>query len=91
MTAADGYPRLLGDVGATHARWVWQAAPCQTLPAPRIYRCDDFSTEAAIRERRETAEREARRIELEADTLAEGKVRAAEALASDRPGRGSHP
>ena len=48
MSAAGGYPRLLGDVGATHARWAWQAAPCPTLPAPRIYRCDDFESLATL-------------------------------------------
>ena len=48
MTAADGYPRLLGDVGATHARWAWQAAPGTALPAVRTYRCDDFESLAAV-------------------------------------------
>lgn len=27
MTLRDGYPRLLGDIGGTNARWAWQAAP----------------------------------------------------------------
>jgi glucokinase len=27
----SGFPRLLGDVGGTNARWAWQAAPGQTL------------------------------------------------------------
>ena len=35
MTTAPGFPRLLGDVGATHARWVWQAAPSDLLPDAR--------------------------------------------------------
>ncbi len=28
---ASGFPRLLGDVGGTNARWAWQAAPGQAL------------------------------------------------------------
>ncbi len=48
MTAADGYPRLLGDIGATHARWVWQAVPGAALPAARTLRCDDFESLAAL-------------------------------------------
>ncbi|MEO7152803.1 MAG: glucokinase [Burkholderiaceae bacterium] len=51
MTAFEGYPRLLGDVGATNARWVWQAAPSPTLPAPRTYRCDDFASIEALIDR----------------------------------------
>lgn len=27
LPATDGYPRLLGDVGGTNARWAWQAVP----------------------------------------------------------------
>ena len=47
MNAPSGYPRLLGDVGATHARWVWQdtpRTPGAPLPAARSYRCDDFGS-----------------------------------------------
>ena len=51
MTTAPGFPRLLGDVGATHARWVWQAAPSDLLPAPRTYRCDDFESIEAVIDR----------------------------------------
>ena len=31
MKPAAGFPRLLGDVGGTNARWAWQAAPGQAL------------------------------------------------------------
>ena len=51
MNAPSGYPRLLGDVGATHARWAWQGAPSTPgtpLPAARSYRCDDFSSLEAL-------------------------------------------
>ena len=51
MTTAPGFPRLLGDVGATHARWVWQAAPSDLLPAARTYRCDDFESLEALIDR----------------------------------------
>lgn len=31
VSQATGFPRLLGDVGGTNARWAWQAAPGQPL------------------------------------------------------------
>ncbi len=31
MSQPSGFPRLLGDVGGTNARWAWQAAPGQAL------------------------------------------------------------
>ncbi len=31
MSDPSGFPRLLGDVGGTNARWAWQAAPEQPL------------------------------------------------------------
>lgn len=31
MSQQTGFPRLLGDVGGTNARWAWQAAPGQAL------------------------------------------------------------
>ena len=31
MSQPSGFPRLLGDVGGTNARWAWQAAPGQPL------------------------------------------------------------
>ena len=31
MSQQSGFPRLLGDVGGTNARWAWQAAPGQPL------------------------------------------------------------
>ncbi|HSI60485.1 MAG TPA: glucokinase [Ideonella sp.] len=49
-SAAEGFPRLLGDIGGTNARFAWQAAPelpltdIQTLPAK-----DHASLEAAMR------------------------------------------
>ena len=48
MSAASGYPRLLGDVGATHARWVWQDAPSAARPAAQTYRCDEFDSIEAL-------------------------------------------
>ncbi|MEO6408420.1 MAG: glucokinase [Burkholderiaceae bacterium] len=48
MSPANGYPRLLGDVGATHARWVWQDAPSATLPQAQTYRCDEFASLEAV-------------------------------------------
>ena len=50
MTAPGG-PRLLGDVGATHARWGWQAAPGQAIESVRSYRCADFGSLQAVLER----------------------------------------
>ncbi len=31
MSPPSGFPRLLGDVGGTNARWAWQAGPGQAL------------------------------------------------------------
>jgi hypothetical protein len=28
---AQGFPRWLGDIGGTNARWAWQAAPGSAL------------------------------------------------------------
>ena len=48
--AAEGFPRLLGDVGGTNARFAWQAAPDQTLSDVRALPAADHATlEAAIR------------------------------------------
>ena len=35
---SEGYPRLLGDIGGTHARWAWQAAPGDALRDLRVHR-----------------------------------------------------
>jgi glucokinase len=37
-----GYPRLLGDVGGTNARWAWQDAPGNLLTNVSTYPCADF-------------------------------------------------
>jgi glucokinase len=37
-----GYPRLLGDVGGTNARWAWQEAPGKVLTNVSTYPCADF-------------------------------------------------
>lgn len=48
--AAEGFPRLLGDVGGTNARFAWQAAPEQPLTDVRALPAADHATlEAAIR------------------------------------------
>lgn len=37
-----GYPRLLGDVGGTNARWAWQESPGKVLTNVSTYPCADF-------------------------------------------------
>lgn len=39
-----GAPRLLGDVGGTHARFGWQAGPGAPVGDVRVYRCADHAT-----------------------------------------------
>ena len=36
----QGFPRLLGDVGGTHARWAWQANPASPLQDISVVRCN---------------------------------------------------
>lgn len=36
----QGYPRLLGDIGGTHARWAWQASPGAALEDIAVQPCD---------------------------------------------------
>lgn len=36
----QGFPRLLGDVGGTHARWAWQAQPGARLQDISVVRCN---------------------------------------------------
>lgn len=48
---AEGYPRLLGDVGGTNARWAWQAAPGAALLHYREYPCAQFETVRGVIER----------------------------------------
>jgi len=43
MTAAT-YPRLLGDIGGTNARFAWQAAPASPLIDVRSYACEAHPT-----------------------------------------------
>lgn len=40
----DGFPRLLGDVGGTNARWAWQAGPGQPIGRVRILPTRDHAT-----------------------------------------------
>jgi glucokinase len=45
-----GFPRLLGDVGGTNARWAWQAAPGAALGPVQVLPCSDYPTiEACLR------------------------------------------
>ena len=45
-----GFPRLLGDIGGTNARFAWQAAPDAAFDDIRTLPCADFPTlEAAMR------------------------------------------
>jgi glucokinase len=48
---AQGYPRLLGDIGGTNARWAWQAAPGVALQHYREYACAQFESVLAVIER----------------------------------------
>ncbi len=36
----QGFPRLLGDVGGTHARWAWQASAAAPLQDISVVRCN---------------------------------------------------
>jgi glucokinase len=38
------FPRLLGDVGGTNARWAWQAAPGATPDRIRVLSCNGFES-----------------------------------------------
>lgn len=44
---SSSFPRLLGDVGGTHARWAWQANPEEPLRDIRVFRVADHATIAA--------------------------------------------
>jgi glucokinase len=37
----QGFPRLLGDIGGTHARWAWQPDASQGPLDVGVYRCND--------------------------------------------------
>ena len=39
---APGFPRLLGDVGGTNARWAWQAHPQAAFEHVRVLACSNF-------------------------------------------------
>jgi glucokinase len=39
-----GFPRLLGDVGGTNARWAWQAAPGAAFAPIQVLACADYPT-----------------------------------------------
>jgi glucokinase len=47
----EGFPRLLGDIGGTNARWAWQAAPGEPLQHYREYPCAQFESVQAVMER----------------------------------------
>lgn len=40
----QGFPRLLGDVGGTHARWAWQAQPGAPLQSISVVRCNSSAS-----------------------------------------------
>ena len=44
----QGFPRLLGDIGGTNARWAWQAAPGATLQHYTAYPCAQFDSVQAV-------------------------------------------
>ena len=44
----QGFPRLLGDVGGTNARWAWQAAPGGELQHYAAYPCAAFASVHAV-------------------------------------------
>ncbi len=49
MSDADrGHPRLLADVGGTHARFGWVAAPGAAIECIRQYRCSDHASLESI-------------------------------------------
>jgi glucokinase len=43
----NGFPRLLGDIGGTNARWAWHAAPGAPLQDVVVKPCADHATLAA--------------------------------------------
>ena len=43
----QGYPRLVGDIGGTHARWGWQAQPHEPITAISVQPCADHPDIAA--------------------------------------------
>lgn len=49
--SSEGFPRLVGDVGGTNARWAWQAAPGAGLHHYAAYRCADYASPAEVIER----------------------------------------
>jgi glucokinase len=40
----NGFPRLLGDIGGTNARWAWHAAPGEALTDVTVWPCADHAT-----------------------------------------------
>ena len=48
---AEGFPRLLGDIGGTNARWAWQSAAGSALQHYREYPCAQFESVQAVIER----------------------------------------
>jgi glucokinase len=48
MGMGQGFPRLLGDVGGTNARWAWQDAAAGTLRHAASYPCADFASVQAV-------------------------------------------
>ena len=47
----QGFPRLLGDIGGTNARWAWQAAPGMPLQHYASYACAQFESVQSVVER----------------------------------------
>ena len=43
-----GFPRLLGDIGGTNARWAWQTAPGGALQHYTAYPCAQFDSVQAV-------------------------------------------
>ncbi len=44
MGMGEGFPRLLGDIGGTNARWAWQSAPAAPLQDIEVVACDASAT-----------------------------------------------
>ena len=44
----EGFPRLLGDIGGTNARWAWQAAAGAALQHYSAYPCAEFDSVQAV-------------------------------------------
>lgn len=40
----QGYPRLLGDIGGTNARWAWQVQAGGELQDVQVHRCADYAS-----------------------------------------------